>query len=305
VILDRAAGDVEQGESLNGAIVEVQMGQLGRTEVRLPAHRLVGLDPLAAVRGANREAVVLGGDVDPAARQVLDGVVGAAVAEGELERLQPYGPAQQLVAEADPHHRPLTDELPDRSDRVVERRGIARPVGQEDEVRIEVPGGPVEDVDEANVVFFAEQARLRQADLEQSQLLSLSMSPCEVPKQFALIVGYEAALYPTFPIELPNRVPGPWIVAPVREIRRTGALGHEEDAGQARLIPAVESIDERSNAYRNNLRQGDVIIAVNRIPVTSTNEFNEAISNHPSGEVILLQVVRQNSRFFVAFEPQR
>ncbi|MEX0778141.1 MAG: DegQ family serine endoprotease [Balneolales bacterium] len=66
----------------------------------------------------------------------------------------------------------------------------------------------------------------------------------------------------------------------------------------------VENIDQRSDAYRNNLRQGDVIIAVNRTAVSSPSEFNEIVSNHPAGEVLLLQVVRQGTRFFVAFEPR-
>src|SRR5918997_6445370 len=43
-------------------------------------------------------------------------------------------------------------------------RGNAR---RSTESGFEVSGGPVEDVDEANVVFLAEKARLCQADLEQ------------------------------------------------------------------------------------------------------------------------------------------
>lgn len=66
----------------------------------------------------------------------------------------------------------------------------------------------------------------------------------------------------------------------------------------------VEDIDQNSNAYRNNLRQGDVIIAVNRQPVSSRAEFNQIINEHPDGEIILLQVIRENTRFFVAFEPR-
>src|SRR5215217_2577212 len=120
-------------------------------------------------------------------------------------------------------------------------RGYAR---RSTEARFEVPGRPVEDVDEAHVFFFAELARLRQADLEQPQLFSLSVSLGEVPEQFALVVSNEAALYSAFRVDLAYCVPGPRIVAPLREIRGTGTLGQEEDAGQARLIPAVESIDE-------------------------------------------------------------
>src|SRR5215211_1377523 len=86
-------------------------------------------------------------------------------------------------------------------------------------------GRPVEDVDEAHVFFFAEHARLRQADLEQPQLFSLSVSLGEVPEQFALVVSNETALYSAFRVGFAYGVPGPGIVAPLREIRRTGAFG--------------------------------------------------------------------------------
>ena len=66
--------------------------------------------------------------------QVLDGVVGAAVAEGQLEGLQAHRAAQQLVAEADAEHRQLADQLAHGVDDVVERRRVAGAVGQEDGV---------------------------------------------------------------------------------------------------------------------------------------------------------------------------
>ena len=62
-----AAGDVAQGQALDGAVVEVEVGQLGGAEVGLPADRLVALDPRLAAGARDREAVVLGGDVDAAA----------------------------------------------------------------------------------------------------------------------------------------------------------------------------------------------------------------------------------------------
>ena len=92
---------------------------------------------LAAGR-ADREAVVLGGDLDPPGLEVLDRVVGAAVAERQLEGLEPDRAAEQLVAEADAEHGPLADQLADRVDDVVERRRVAGAVGEEDEVGIAV-----------------------------------------------------------------------------------------------------------------------------------------------------------------------
>ena len=115
------------------------------------------------------------------------------------------------------------------------------------EAGFEVLSGTVEDVDEAHVFVLTEQTRLRQADLEQPQLLSLPVSLGEVSEQLALIVGNEAALYPAPCPHLAHGVPGPRIVAPIRKIGGAGALGHEEDARQTRLIPTIEGIDEGDN----------------------------------------------------------
>src|SRR3954469_839694 len=85
VVLDAAGGYVEQADPLDGVVVEVHVGELRRAEL--------GLDDLAR-RSGDREAVVLARDRDPAGPQVLDRVVGAAVAEGQLERLQSRGAGQ-------------------------------------------------------------------------------------------------------------------------------------------------------------------------------------------------------------------
>ena len=50
VVLDRPAGDVEQREPLDRAVVEVEVRQLGGAEVGLPAHRLVAVDRALAAR---------------------------------------------------------------------------------------------------------------------------------------------------------------------------------------------------------------------------------------------------------------
>ena len=51
--------------------------------------------------GIDGKPMVLGGDIDPAVGQVADGVVGAAVAELELEGPPAKGASEHLVAEAD------------------------------------------------------------------------------------------------------------------------------------------------------------------------------------------------------------
>ena len=86
------------------------MGQLGGAEVGLPAHRLVAVDRALAAGPEHGEAVVLARDLDPPGREVLDRVVGAAVAEAQLVGLEADGAAEQLVAEADAEDRHAADE---------------------------------------------------------------------------------------------------------------------------------------------------------------------------------------------------
>src|SRR3954465_15110871 len=59
VVLDRAAGDVEQLEALDRAVVEVDVAELRAAEVGVPLDGLVGVDRLRPVRAEHREAVVL------------------------------------------------------------------------------------------------------------------------------------------------------------------------------------------------------------------------------------------------------
>src|SRR3954453_5229203 len=81
VVLDRRAGDVAQDKALHRTVVEVQVRQLRRPELRLPAHGLVPLDTGLAPRPLDREAVVLRGDLDAAGLKVLHRMVRAPMAE--------------------------------------------------------------------------------------------------------------------------------------------------------------------------------------------------------------------------------
>src|SRR5450759_2405018 len=93
VVLDGSARDVEQLEALDGAVIQVHMGERGGAEVGFPAHGLIGRDRALAAGPERGEAVILGGDLHAAGLQVTDGVVGASVAEGQLEGLQADGAA--------------------------------------------------------------------------------------------------------------------------------------------------------------------------------------------------------------------
>ncbi len=64
----------------------------------------------------------------------------------------------------------------------------------------------------------------------------------------------------------------------------------------------VEEVDRNSPASENGLQQGDVIISLNRRAVSSVSEFNEVVGEMEPDDVMLLQIVRDNNRFFIAFE---
>ncbi|MFN2372452.1 MAG: DegQ family serine endoprotease [Cyclonatronaceae bacterium] len=79
-----------------------------------------------------------------------------------------------------------------------------------------------------------------------------------------------------------------------------------DDAGRYNLNPGlngvlVTAVDPDSEAYARGLREGDLIIAVNRRAVRSVQEFNQQAGSIAAGEVALLQAVRQNSRMFISF----
>ena len=120
VALEAERGLVDVGQALQRAVEE--------RDVRRPQRRRQRLR-------VDREAVVLAGDADPAAVEVLDRVVGAVVAELHLVGARAGGERHDLVAEADAEGRHAAlDELARRRDRVVARLRIARAVGEEDAV---------------------------------------------------------------------------------------------------------------------------------------------------------------------------
>lgn len=66
----------------------------------------------------------------------------------------------------------------------------------------------------------------------------------------------------------------------------------------------VSTISESSNAYRRDLRRGDLITSINNKEITNKEEFFEELENAEKSEVevILLTVERNNVKQFIAFE---
>jgi len=122
MVLDGEGAAIAEPKALAGAVVEIDVG-----------HGDVGA--LEAI-GVGGEAVVLGGDGDRAGGEVLDWLVSAAVAEFEFEGAAAEGVGEDLVAEADAEEGFLAEDVPDDLVGVGEHLGIARPVGEEDAVRV-------------------------------------------------------------------------------------------------------------------------------------------------------------------------
>ena len=88
-------------------------------------------EPAGSDVAVDRVVVVLAGDLDTPRLDPSNGMVGAVMAEAELERAGSERAAHDLVTEADAEHRYLAEQLADLADCAVDRGGIAGAVGQE------------------------------------------------------------------------------------------------------------------------------------------------------------------------------
>jgi len=64
----------------------------------------------------------------------------------------------------------------------------------------------------------------------------------------------------------------------------------------------VTDIAAGSSAYRAGLREGDLILKVNRRAVQNVTEFQEVLSGAKKGDTVLLQIARDAGTQFLAFE---
>jgi len=119
VILDAKYGQLPVAQSGYCAIVNIYIGnlQLAREAV-----------------GVNGVAMILGSDVNLAAGDVSDGVVAAAVSKLQLEGLGAKGTGNNLIAEADAHHRLFARHFFNGIYYVVQQFRVTRTRGEEDAI---------------------------------------------------------------------------------------------------------------------------------------------------------------------------
>lgn len=64
----------------------------------------------------------------------------------------------------------------------------------------------------------------------------------------------------------------------------------------------VTDMSANSPAYRSGLRIGDLIKEVDRVPVTTIDDFSQIISQSKTSDTLLIHLKRQGNHFFAAFE---
>ena len=65
----------------------------------------------------------------------------------------------------------------------------------------------------------------------------------------------------------------------------------------------ITKVEPNSLAQAEGLREGDLIIEVNRTEVSSLGEFTSTISQSRRGDALLLRVLRENRAFYVVLKP--
>ena len=126
VILHGKQGELAVAHALDGAIVQVQMGDLER----------LGTRDRPGVSN-HREAMILRGDQDLAGAQITHRVIAPPVAVRELRGRAAEGEADELMTQTDSEGgQAPAREISDGFDRVRYRGGIARSVRKEESVRV-------------------------------------------------------------------------------------------------------------------------------------------------------------------------
>ena len=64
----------------------------------------------------------------------------------------------------------------------------------------------------------------------------------------------------------------------------------------------IQNVDPTSAAANAGLQQGDIITRVDRKPVHTTAELDQAVNDHKKGRPLLLRVRRGNGTLFIAVE---
>ena len=121
VILHGKDGIGGRANAFHGPVVEIDMGDLHVGGEGFPI---------------SGKAVVLRGDGNPSAAEILDWLVSTAMPEFQFEGLPAKGVGKDLMAETNAEDRFFPNEFPDLGMDIVECFRVTGSVGQEDSIRI-------------------------------------------------------------------------------------------------------------------------------------------------------------------------
>jgi hypothetical protein len=126
MVLHGEERELTVANSLDGSIVQVEVGDLERWRARNPS-------PISN----HRETMVLGGDQDLIAAEITHRVIAPSVTVGEFCGRAAVGQPNQLMAEADAERGQAgVRELADGLQGIPYRSGIAGAVGKEEAIRL-------------------------------------------------------------------------------------------------------------------------------------------------------------------------
>ena len=64
----------------------------------------------------------------------------------------------------------------------------------------------------------------------------------------------------------------------------------------------IVDVVEQSNSKKQNIKRGDIIVAIGRNIISTTNIYNKIISNYNLGDIIMLRIIRNGNARYVAYE---
>lgn len=113
-------------------------------------------------------------------------------------------------------------------------------------------------------------------------------------------------------VPLTERPENPVLASIPRVEKLENKLGLEVQESTASLVEkfklrqstgvVITKVDPNSLAQAEGLREGDLIIEVNRTEISSLVEFTSSISQSRRGDALLLRVLRENRAFYVVLK---
>ena len=64
----------------------------------------------------------------------------------------------------------------------------------------------------------------------------------------------------------------------------------------------IVDIDDQKKSIKQKLREGDIIVAIGKKAISSTENYNKIISDYNSGDIIMLRVIRNGNARYITYE---